>query len=241
MDAAVLSSDECVQDKRRVEKQDVIVIGAGLNGLIAAAYLAKSGRRVTVIAGGGKGLLDSSDPIPGKDGALHPKHGEAVSLPQDIVWDLGLEAMGLRFEAERPALTLSKTGAILRDADPIEMDRRLRAFSPRDADAYRNYRSLIVRQHRLLSEYIEKGRGSHPPRRAFLNILKDAGQDGMTRSGQTLYLLHGRIPKRMVRKYGAATGDARGCIRRVLQWYGIGAVLSDQRLRFATRCQEPRR
>lgn len=163
-----------------VDKPDAIVIGAGLNGLVAAACLAKAGKAVVVIAHSGKETLDYSDAISGTDGFPYATlGGDRVSLPQEIVWHLGLEALGVRFASNRSTATITSNGAIVRDADPIAMDRRLRAHAPREADAYRNYRSLIIRQRRLFDRYLEKGAGRHPKRRAFLDILRDASQDGM--------------------------------------------------------------
>ena len=163
-----------------MDKQDAIIIGAGLNGLVAAAYLVKSGRRVTIICQGGAGLVDYSDPVPGMDGIAFETHGgQNLTLPNSIVWDLGLEALGLRFAPPRSSAVVTGDGVLIRDADPTAMDRRLRAWSPREADAYRNFLSLIVRQRRLLDRYLEQGWGQKLSRRATLKILQDASQDGM--------------------------------------------------------------
>lgn len=73
---------------------DAVIIGAGHNGLVAAAYLAKAGRKVIV--------LERSDVIGGAAVSEHPWSGWTVSaasyvcslLHPDIVRDLDLEAHG---------------------------------------------------------------------------------------------------------------------------------------------------
>jgi len=116
---------------------DIIIVGAGHNGLVAAAYLAKAGRKVLVLernaAPGGQlaaGRLDAGFDAP----ALHP----GGQLRPDIVRELDLARHGLApaVAADMPYISLLPDGGMLRltsradDAATIEAIRKL---SARDA------------------------------------------------------------------------------------------------------------
>lgn len=164
-----------------MDRYDVIIIGAGINGLISAAYLAKAGKSVIVLRTIGKTGADYSTGWKGADGFIFPTTTSRLeNLPLQIVHDLGLEAHGLRPGKPMSSALVSATlGTLVRDADHIDMERRLRQMAPREADAWADYISFITRQKRHLDHYLGLSGGALPGRRALLTLLAGAGQEGL--------------------------------------------------------------
>lgn len=119
-------------------RYDAVVVGAGHNGLICAAYLARAGRRVVVVerADRGGGTARTVEVAPGyrAPAVFH----DAGALRPWIVRDLRLAGHGLELLPARvPAFAPHPDGGgIGLHADPLRTADDLKARSPHDAEAY---------------------------------------------------------------------------------------------------------
>ena len=124
---------------------DAIVVGAGHNGLVAAAYLAKAGLRTAVFEArhlvGGAAVTEELWP-----GFKVSRCAYVNSLFQPgIVRDLELKKYGFEMLARNPAsFTPFPDGRYLMlGPDPGLVHREIAKFSPRDAEAYPRYEAAI--------------------------------------------------------------------------------------------------
>lgn len=132
---------------------DILIVGAGHNGLVAAAYLARAGRKVLLleqraVAGGqlAGATLTSGAVVPG----LHP----AGQLRPAIVKELDLARHGLATSvADAAYISALPDGGSLRlvssanDAATVEAIRRL---SPRDAERWPEFVAFMHRASAFL-------------------------------------------------------------------------------------------
>ena len=130
--------------------RDVIVLGGGHNGLVCAAYLARSGLDVTVVERremvGGCAVTETVD----VDGLGPFKLSRASYLAgllrPHIVNELGLVSKhGLRLFARDPySFTPTDCGSgLVLEADPDRTRRSIAQFSARDADAFARYEAWL--------------------------------------------------------------------------------------------------
>lgn len=126
---------------------DVIVVGAGHNGLVAAAYLAKAGLHVLVVeqretVGGAAG---TSDIFPGYQ--VDVGATDAGLFTPEIIRDLNLESRGLRW-LESPAVVtvLQADGHPLTVwRDPVRTAAEIAPRSKTDAERYPSFLGKMTR------------------------------------------------------------------------------------------------
>jgi phytoene dehydrogenase-like protein len=128
-------------------KYDVIVVGAGHNGLTAAALLGKSGRKVLVLERRGiiGGLAAGGEFHPGYHtaGLLH----DTSQVRARVVRALDLKSHGLKIRSHRPTvlgLDLEGRGILLGSKDR-QTAKEIGLYSPEDAGQYLQYRRFIKR------------------------------------------------------------------------------------------------
>ncbi len=158
-----------------MNKYDVIVIGAGHNGLTNGAYLAKSGLKVAV--------LERNPYIGGATVSRELHKGWFYSncsyvcslLRPEITRDLELPRHGLQVVPYGGGVTMMRNGDHFGNYhDHDRQYREMARFSKRDANAYERYAADVMKQTRLIRPFLLK----RPPDPTSLKLrdLKDLAE-----------------------------------------------------------------
>lgn len=138
-----------------METLDGIVIGAGHNGLICAAYLARAGLKVAVIERNseiGGGTTTEEVTLPGFRHNLHANYHVGVI---DSPWlrDLELHRFGLSYllPPVQHAMTFPDGTCVVFHRNPEKTAESFARFSKRDAETYRElYEKYAIRMRRFM-------------------------------------------------------------------------------------------
>ncbi len=143
---------------------DAIVIGAGHNGLVAAAYLAKAGKKVLV--------LESRD-LPGGTlvteafGSFHADMVQSGSLRSDILKDLKLAY--LAGEGHPALISLqSNSPQLVLDSDPVVAVESIKHFSPKDAARWPDFLAFMSKA----TGFLDSAYGTLMPRQPKFGLIE---------------------------------------------------------------------
>lgn len=140
---------------------DHIIIGAGHNGLVAAGYLAKQGKKVLVLERrgivGGQVVTESFG-----DGFTVDSLHAGGTLRPDIVKHLNLASFGLQTDSVRkPFISLQADGNhLVLDADPAKAAESIKRFSEKDAANWIPFLDFMKKA----SQFIEAANSTVMPR-----------------------------------------------------------------------------
>jgi len=125
---------------------DAVIVGGGHNGLVAAAYLARTGLRTLVcerreVLGG---AAVSEHPF-GPDYTVTSLSYVVSLLPANLVADLRLDRHGYHVYPQGPYFAPRADGRYLRlPADPAQRHAEIAKFSCQDADKYESYEARLA-------------------------------------------------------------------------------------------------
>ena len=137
---------------------DVVVVGGGHNGLVAAAYLARAGLHTVVCERRGVvgGAAVSEHPF-GPEYTVTSLSYVVSLLPPDLVRDLRLEQHGYHVYPQGPYFAPRADGRFLRlPHDPAQRHAEIAKFSAADADAYPGYEEHLAGIGRLLGPLLHQ-------------------------------------------------------------------------------------
>jgi phytoene dehydrogenase-like protein len=160
---------------------DIACMGAGHNGLVAAAYLAKAGKKVLVLEAKdrvGGGVVTRELTVPG---FKHDQHSTAHIMlsgnPMIQADELGLfSRFGLKYHyADVPYATIFEDqSSIITYRDVDRTCESIARISPRDAEAYRRY---VLNSSQMLPMFLQGLYAPPIPMGAMVAML-DQSQEG---------------------------------------------------------------
>ncbi|MEV0155434.1 NAD(P)/FAD-dependent oxidoreductase [Micromonospora sp. NPDC050686] len=142
--------------KLQTTPYDAVIVGGGHNGLVCAAYLARTGRRVAVVERRDVvgGACVTEELIPGY--RFSTASLVTALFPQQIIDDLGLARHGLEVIARDPSVTALFPGgrSLTLGADEVANATEISRFSARDAKAYAEYGRTMRRLAKVVEPYL---------------------------------------------------------------------------------------
>jgi phytoene dehydrogenase-like protein len=196
-----------------LEKPDVIIIGAGHNGLVCAAYLARAGRRVLVLERrelvGGCAVTEEIWP------GYHVSTASYLTslLQERVIRDLELERFGYRVDAKDPAFfSAFPDGRYLfmwQDRDRTVQE--IAKFSRHDAEVFPAYEDHLERLSQVVESLLLTTPPEFPPQGLgdFVDYLKLAAK------------MRGLSPKEIV---GLVKIFTQSAVEFLDEWFESGEI-----------------
>ena len=163
-----------------MKKFDIVIIGAGHNGLVCAAYLARAGKKVLVLERrelvGGCAVTEEIWP-----GYRVSTAAYLTSLLQErIIRELDLARYGYQVDAKDPSFfsAFPDDRYLFFWQDPKRTLEEIAKFSPRDAERFPEYESCLERLSEVVEGLLLTTPPEFPPRRFadFADYLKMLGR-----------------------------------------------------------------